>query len=90
MEMTNKVNKFDNTNRVRKVLESTELSDESIELILNTLNEMLDKLDNQVSVKLEAYVSINAMNDMQGEFKVVDRRVAHNESILNEHTKMLE
>ena len=38
--MSNKVNKFDNTNRVRKVLESTELSDESIELILNTLNEM--------------------------------------------------
>ena len=82
-EMSNKVNKFDNTNEVRNVLEGTELSDESIALILKTLNDMQDKLDNQVSVKLEAYVNINAFNDMSGEFKVVDRRVAHNESILN-------
>ena len=45
-EMSNKVNKFDNTNEVRKVLEGTELSDESIALILKTLNDMQDKLDN--------------------------------------------
>ena len=30
------------------------------------------------------------MNDMQGEFKVVDRRVAHNESVLNEQGKLIE
>ena len=43
-----------------------------------------------MNVKLEAYVSINAMHDMQGEFKVVDRRVAHNETVLNDHSKLLD
>ena len=59
-DLTNRVNKFENNSKVRSVLESTELSDASIDLIMNTLTEMQDKLDNQVSVKLEAYVSINA------------------------------
>ena len=61
------MNKFDNTSSVRKVLEGTELSDSSIDLILTTLNEMQEKIVNQVSVKLEAYVSINVMNAMSGE-----------------------
>ena len=39
-EMFNRVNKFENTSLVRGVLESTELSDASIDLILKTLNEM--------------------------------------------------
>ena len=61
------MNKIDNTSSVRKVLEGTELSDSSIDLILTTLNEMQEKIVNQVSVKLEAYVSINVMNAMSGE-----------------------
>ena len=61
------MNKFDNTSSVRKVLEGTELSDSSIDLILTTLNEMQEKIVNQVSVKLEAYVSINVMNALSGE-----------------------
>ena len=65
--MVERVNKIDNTSSVRKVLEGTELSDSSIDLILTTLNEMQDKIVNQVSVKLEAYVSINVMNAMSGE-----------------------
>ena len=73
--MTDRINRFDNTNTVRKVLEGTELSDESIELILNTLNEMQIKLDKQVNTKLESYVSNNDMNDLQGEFKVLDRKL---------------
>ena len=58
---------------------------------------MQDKIDNQVTVKLQAYVSINDFNDISGEMKVVDRRVAHNESVLKEqvtlttqHTEKLE
>ena len=66
-EIIERVNKIDNTSSVRKVLEGTELSDSSIDLILTTLNEMQEKIVNQVSVKLEAYVSINVMNAMSGE-----------------------
>lgn len=44
--MLGRINKFDNSSTVRKVLESTELSDASIDLIMNTLTEMQDKLDN--------------------------------------------
>ena len=66
-EIIERVNKFDNTSSVRKVLEGTELSDSSIDLILTTLNEMQEKIVNQVSVKLEAYVSINVMNALSGE-----------------------
>ena len=65
--MVERVNKIDNTSSMRKVLEGTELSDSSIDLILTTLNEMQDKIVNQVSIKLEAYVSINVMNAMSGE-----------------------
>ena len=36
---------------------------------------MQDKIDNQTTVKLEAYVSMNVYNDMQGDFKVHDRRL---------------
>ena len=54
--MNDRVNKFDNSSKVRSVLEGTELSDSSIELILSTLNEMQDKISNQVNIKLEAYV----------------------------------
>ena len=39
-ELIDRVNKMDNTSRVRKVLENTELSDESIELILGSINEV--------------------------------------------------
>ena len=88
--MVERVNKIDNTNTVRKVLEGTELSDSSIDLILTTLNEMQDKINNQVNIKLEAYVSITAMNNMSGEQKVVDRRVAHNEATLADQIKMIE
>ena len=88
--MIERVNKIDNTNTVRKVLEGTELSDSSIDLILTTLNEMQDKINNQVNIKLEAYVSITAMNNMSGEQKVVDRRVAHNEATLADQIKMIE
>ena len=66
-EIIERVNKVDNTSSVRKVLEGTELSDSSIDLILTTLNEMQEKIVNQVSVKLEAYVSINVMNALEGE-----------------------
>lgn len=65
--MIERLNKIDNSSSLRKVLEGTELSDSSIDLILSTLNEMQDKIYNQVSVKLEAYVSINVMNAIQGE-----------------------
>ena len=36
---------------------------------------MQDKIDNQTTVKLEAYVSMNVYNDMQGDFKVHERRL---------------
>ena len=65
--MIERLNKIDNSSSLRKVLEGTELSDSSIDLILSTLNEMQDKIVHQVNVKLEAYVSINVMNAIQGE-----------------------
>ena len=44
-------------------------------MILKSIDEMQDKIDNQTTVKLEAYVSMNVYNDMQGDFKVHDRRL---------------
>ena len=43
---------------------------------------MQDKIDNQTTVKLEAYVSMNVYNDMQGDFKVHERRLTKAEDDL--------
>ncbi len=39
------MNKFDNSNRVRKVLENTELSDASIEIIMQSINDIQDRIN---------------------------------------------
>ena len=79
-----RVNKMDNTSGLRKVLENTELSDESINLILAAIDDVQDKVNNQTQVKLEAYVSLNVYNEMQGDFKVLDRRLNQNETEIKE------
>ena len=85
--LTYRVNKFDNNKDVRTVLEGTELTEQSIDIIMNAITELQDKMDNQVNVKLEAYVNMTVFNNMEGENKVLDRRLTKNETDINDNTK---
>ena len=75
-DMMDKVNKQENTARVRKVLENTELSDESIELILNSINELQERMTDQFNTKLESFVSMDTYEADKGEQKVIERKLA--------------
>ena len=79
-ELIDRVNKMDNTSRVRKVLENTELSDESIELILGSINEVQDRLQEQFKTRLEQYVTGKDFKDVQNEQNNLKTRMSANET----------
>ena len=79
-ELIDRVNKMDNTSRVRKVLENTELSDESIELILGSINEVQDRLQEQFKTRLEQYVTAKDFKDVQNEQSNLKTRMSANET----------
>jgi len=54
---------------------------------MNAISELQDKIDSQVNVKLEAYVNMTVFNTMEGENKVLDRRLTKNETDIQDNTK---
>lgn len=78
------MSKFDNTNKVRKVLENTELSNESMDMILGCINELQDKINVETKVKLEAYVIVNDFKDCLGDQEALKVRIGDSEALIHD------
>ena len=76
------MNKIDNSNIGRKVLEGTELSDASITLILDSIADMQEKIETASQKKLQEYVQSTHFNDVSSDTAILNRRMILNETAL--------
>ena len=80
--MIDRLNKVENTGKVKKVLESSGLDQESINTILEALNDMQDRITQQTNEKLETTVKEESMADLKNEVEVLNRRITFSEGVI--------
>lgn len=89
VDLTLRLNKIDNTARVRKSLHDTDLSDAAIDAILGCINQMQDSLNEQTSKRLESYTQATDFRDLSNEQDVLLRRVLANEANVAKNGKVV-
>lgn len=82
-DLIGRLNKIENNNKMKDVLsEAASLSDNSVDLILKAIDDMQSKINNEVDDKLQNYVTLPKLDDLEQEVKSIGRRVGHNEGQL--------
>lgn len=66
---------MNNSKKVRNVLEGTSLSNDQIDLIMGSIDEIQEKMTAQTNTKLEDYVVTSQLTDMQTEFAQLSEKL---------------
>lgn len=59
---------MNNSSKVRNVLEGTSLSNDQIDLIMGSIDEIQEKINTQTNQKLQDYVVTSKLTEMETEF----------------------
>ena len=88
---------MENANALKSAMTDSALGDNSVDLILKAINDMQDKINADTDKKLENFVQKPEFQDLENLVASMQRRVAHNEKILQqqgerdeEHTALIE
>lgn len=76
------VNSVSNTTRVKKAMENSDLSDESIDVIMSALNDVQERINEQTSLKLDNFVNKEMFQDIHTELTALTARTQKNEVTL--------
>ena len=79
-----KVNKMENGNKMKDALMGGALGDDSVEMILKAINDMQDKISEDMEEKLKNYTPLPLFQESETEMKGISRRVGYNEGVLKE------
>ena len=83
-DLMDKVNKMENGNKMKDALMGGALGDDSVEMILKAINDMQDKISEDMEEKLKNYTPLPLFQESETEMKGISRRVGYNEGVLKE------
>lgn len=85
--MIDRLNKVENTGKVKNVMKAAGLDDGIVDTILEAINEMQDRVTGQTNEKLEALAKIDQVKDLNNEVEVLNRRITFSEGIIQQNEK---
>lgn len=85
--MMERVNKLENSGKVRVAMQKAGMDDGMINTILETINDMQDRVVAQTNDKLEQYSRVETTTDIKNELEVLSRRITFSEGAIQDSNK---
>ena len=86
--MVDRVNKIENTGKIKGALAAAGLDANSIAVILEAVNEMQDRVTSQTNDKLESHAKLESVTDLKNESEVLARRITFSEGVIQKNEQI--
>ena len=89
-EILNRLNKMDNNSAMKDVMADSNMTSDSVDLILKAINDMQVKIMKEVDTKLVIFATTESLSDLEAEVKAINRRVTYNENTLKDKVQTID